>query len=69
MWQNFLLFLAENRWPITFICLLGLILMAAFAVYKSFDPSKSVQNLQKKSSFQVLILPGAEVTIGFLLCL
>lgn len=54
MWQNFLLFLAENRWPITFICLLGLILMAAYAVYKSFDPSKSVQNLQKKSSFQVL---------------
>lgn len=51
MWQNFLIFLSENRWPITFLSGLCLLLMVVFVVSKSFNPSKKIGQIQQKSAF------------------
>lgn len=51
MWQNFLIFLSANRWPISFLCLLGLILIIVFLVSKSFNPEVRIKKMQQQGTF------------------
>lgn len=46
--------MAENRWPITFLCLLGLILCVVFLITKSFNPARQIEKIQKQGRFFIL---------------
>lgn len=54
MWATFLEFMGENRWPLTFLSALGLLLIALFLVRKSFDPAKKIGQMQRQGTFSRL---------------
>lgn len=51
MWERFLIFMGDNRWPLTFLNTLGLLLLALFFVRKSFNPSKAIGHMQQQGTF------------------
>lgn len=51
MWQNFLIFLSSNRWPISFLCMLGFLLMMVFLISKSFNPEFKIKKMQQMGTF------------------
>ena len=51
MWERFLIFMGDNRWPLTFLSTLGLLLLALFFVRKSFNPSKTIGRMQQQGTF------------------
>ena len=54
MWTSFFEFLNANRWPLTFLSCLGLILMSLLIIGKSFNPAKKIGQMQQQGTFSRL---------------
>lgn len=51
MWERFAVFMGENKWPLTFLCVVGLLITSLSLLMRSFNPKRQIGRMQQKGSF------------------